>query len=304
MAKMKRKINPDPEPREEIDKEEYAENEVLESGEISEHDIPMTDLGLKDWFLKNNFENTEYRVSLYRFLNPAFGEKKSLIYQWSDELPTEHEIGLKYGSGRYCLYVCLTDKTGRRRIYNSKLRISDEYDKIKNGVSSEIGTAGSSGNINSMDSAFQMVAKVVALIAPLMHSNNNDSTARISDVMLDSYKNMNEVLKQNTIDNTQFMNDLQRKVNFMPEVVETENEVSGLTGFINSIAPLIEKFLPMISDRQNVTSRAAVGVLKTMPQYAEVVKDKAKLKALINFVSKKHGQETCNKVLKNLGIKV
>lgn len=286
--------------------------EVMESGELSESELPISDLGLKDWFLKNRYEDTDYKVSLYRYVNPQFGERKSLVYQWTEELPSEHDIGLKYGSGRYELFVCLTDRKGKRRIYHSKFRISEEYDKLRSETAPSMlqHSNGSNGNGGAagLDSAFNMMAKVIALITPIMqannasHSGNGFDPSKISEMMIESYKGMNEVLKRNTLDNTQFLNDIQRRVSDMDGIVESETEVQGLTGFINSIAPLIEKFLPIFTGKSNLQTRAAMGVIKQMPAYNEVVRDKAKLNALIGFVTKKHGPEVTEKILKKLGL--
>lgn len=296
---------------------EYSDNrgpdepsEIMESGEISESELAISDLGLKDWFLKNRFEDTDYKVSLYRYLNPQFGERKSLVYQWTEELPSEHEIGLKYGSGRYELFVCLTDRRGKRRIYHSKFRISEEYDKLRGEPvpAASMVLHGNGGNgAAGLDSAFNMMAKVIALITPIMqannsHNNNTFEPSKISEMMIESYKGMNEVLKRNTLDNTQFLNDIQRRVSDMDGIVESDSEVTGLTGFINSIAPLIEKFLPIFTGKSNMQTRAAMGVLKQMPAYNEVVNDKKKLNALIGFVTKKHGPEVTEKILKKLGL--
>jgi hypothetical protein len=270
----------------------------INGGELSSGSpgIPHYDLGLRDWFLKNQLEDKSYKVSLYRFINPQFGDRKALVNQYEDLMPSEHEIGLQFGSGRYCVFVTMTDSNGKRRIYNSKFRISEDYDKRKNvpTVNDTMGTG--------FDSAFNLIAKVLTLFQPILAQNNNNNGSNIRDLLLENYKSTNDILKRSALDNTQFYNDMQRKNMEIPEVFETTEETTGLTGFISQVVPLIEKFLPIIMGKSNTETKAALSLIRTLPAFGEVTKDKAKLNFLIKFIDKNHGADITDRVLKKLGI--
>ena len=277
--------------------------DVIESGEVTDNDpeLHQYDLGLRDWFLKNQLENQEFKVSLYRYINPSFGDRKSLVFQWEGTMPSEHEIGITYGSGRYSVFVTLTDKTGKRRIYNSKFRISEEYDKLKNGVIPQAQQANSTANF---DATFNLIAKVITLFQPLLVTTkgNGDNKELMKDILMDNYKATNEILKRSAIDNTQFYNDIQRRAIDLPEVVEDEEESTGISQLIQQIAPLIERFLPVITGKADVKQKAAIGLIRELPEYTGIIKDRKKTKALITFIDKQHGQEVTDRLLKKLGL--
>jgi len=270
----------------------------INGGELSSGSpgIPHYDLGLRDWFLKNQLEDKSYKVSLYRFINPQFGDRKALVNQYEDLMPSEHEIGLQFGSGRYCVFVTMTDSNGKRRIYNSKFRISDDYDRRKNTpVNDSMG--------NGFDSAFNLIAKVLTLFQPILQNNNgNNNGSNIRDLLLENYKSTNDILKRSALDNTQFYNDMQRKNMEIPEVFETTEETTGLTGFISQVVPLVEKFLPIIMGKSNTETKAALSLIRTLPAFSDVTKDKSKLNFLIKFIDKNHGVDITDRVLKKLGI--
>jgi 3-methyladenine DNA glycosylase Tag len=109
----------------------------------------------------------------------------------------------------------------------------------------------------------------------------------------------NEALKQSVIDNTQFYNDMQRKIGSLSETVESESEVNTGNTFLNYVMPLLDKFLPLIIGGKK-TSNETINNFKHIPQVDAILKDKDKLKILLDNIKKTKGLATYNRVVRAL----
>lgn len=277
---------------------------------IEAEDLPRNiDSALKDFLNRNKLLDREYKVSLYKYAHPNQGMKKELQYQYFDECPTEHDIGLTFGSGRYIIILGVHDKVGKWRTASSKFNIAAHYDKMKEekdkGAVPHFPTAvfqgqGGGGNMNA---GLGMVKEVIAMLLPLIMNKQNQANANPFEMMGDSYKSMSKVLTQSMLDSTQMINDAVRKNLDLTETYEDEEENTGIMGVVNTLSPILEKLVPYIVGGDQKEAKTGIDAIKSNPLYNIVIKDKKALKELVKFVKEKHGKKVLKEVLTKLNIK-
>lgn len=304
-------INRDDDPARLIDQgidsshDQDPDDEDIEASEyeFTEVDPESISIGyendVKDWLLKNQLLDNEYVFRVYKYLNNVSGQRKEFIGEWSDYVPGEHEIGMEFGSGRYIGLLNITDNRGKRRCTSCKFRIHKHYDSLRSQSSmnnffpsrSMVGHAG-----GGIDGSLETVGKIIQMILPVVQAKP-ESQGNYGELMNENYRMMNSIMKRSVFDNMQMLNDLQRKNAGLSEVVESEEEATGAMGVINQIMPMVERFLPLIVGKSMPQARATVDFVKTLPEYNQMVKNKAMLKAFCAFVDSKHGRSETDKIL-------
>ena len=284
------------------DQEEHLEFDFIEPEEIPRN----IDNSLKDFLSRNKLLEREYKVSLYKYEHPKMGQKKALQFQYFDETPTEHDVGLTYGSGRYLIIVGLNDESGKYRTASCKFNIAEHYDQLKAerekaGIPT-VQTTGiyhghGGGGAASISAGLNTVKEVIAMIVPLLNQKQQSNNNPI-EFLGESYQSINRVLMQSMMDNTQMVNDALRKQLDLTETFEGEDETTGIMGVINTLSPILEKMIPYI-----LGGGKDIAAIKNNPLYGTVIKDKKTLKALADYIEKNHGKDSLNKVLAALKIK-
>ena len=265
------------------------------------------DNDIKDWLMRNKLLDNEHHVSVYKYLNPHTGDRKELVNQYTDYLPSEHEIGISYGSGRYIVLLNITDNKGERRIASAKFRLHASYDdmRYKGQVGQLTGSifGGNGGRMagGSMNESLELIGKIMALLLPAIKPT--DSPVNYSEMMMENYKVFNSMLKRSMLDSMQLATDLTRERLNLAETVESEGEATGIGGVLQTIAPMIEQIIPMITCRSNAKSKATIQAVKQLPQYKQIVQSKKAMNELIDFIDKKHGKEIADKIITKFGVK-
>lgn len=277
---------------------------------IEAEDLPRNiDSALKDFLNRNKLLDREYKVSLYKYAHPNQGLKKELQYQYFDECPTEHDIGLTFGSGRYIIILGVHDKVGKWRTASSKFNIAVHYDKMKEekdkGALPHFPTPvfqgqGGGGNMNA---GLGMVKEVIGMLLPLIAYNQKQANTDPFEMMGDSYKSMSKVLTQSLLDNTQMINDAVRKNLDLSETYEDGEETTGLMGVVNTLSPILEKLVPYIIGGDQKATKSGIDAIKNNPLYKVVIQDKKALKKLYKFIKEKHGAKVLGEVVSKLNIK-
>lgn len=62
------------------------------------------DADLLEWAEAENIEDTALKVSLYRVAKNGMRER---CWEWTDEIPNAHEVGLRFGGGRFMVHARL-----------------------------------------------------------------------------------------------------------------------------------------------------------------------------------------------------
>lgn len=285
---------------------EFQHTEGLTSQELPK----TTDRYLKAYLQRYELQDVGYFCTLRQFDKALKGKRASTIDQWQDYMLTEHEIGIKYGAGRYHLIINSTDKDGVDRIGGIKFTLHDVYDarKMENDMkllpaqgTSPVLMKGDDG----INSAFALIEKIFQMMLPIIAINKqgNNSSGDVSHLMAGQYKVMNDIMKQNMLDNAQLYNDLNRDKMNMPETVETGEELQGLAGLFQGIQPLIENLLPLILGKSAPAAQATVQTVKAMPVFKELTRSKRNIAELIGILDQNYGQEQTSQLLNKFKIK-
>lgn len=303
---------------EEPEREEEEQEQPETDYEFREVDPSEIKLGyendVKDWLSTNKLLDREYRFKVYKYSNPNHGERKELVGDWTDYVPSEHEIGQQFGGGKYIGILHLTDDKGNRRVTSAKFRIHESYDQIAqnakinqyfppSGYNTFLKGSPQSQpqNGGSLNEALETIGKMMAIILPAIQSR--PATGDYSEIMMENYKMINSMMKRSILDNMQLATDLNRRNAGLSEVAEDEDEVTGAMGIINQIAPLLEKFLPYITGGHTAQAKAAITAVQALPEYQRVIKSKAILKGLCEFIDTKHGAEVTDTILARFKVK-
>lgn len=71
--------------------------------EGDERDIETSwDDEIQEWEESERFENTTLKISVYR--QPLRGGEREKVWEFTDEIVSTHEIGMRFGGGRYSTY--------------------------------------------------------------------------------------------------------------------------------------------------------------------------------------------------------
>jgi len=275
---------------------------------VKPEELPKTiDDNLRGFLQRENLLDNEYTVTLYKFDNEIAGSRKrSMLFQWGDDFPGEHEIGLRYGGGRYLVILNITDKEGKHRIASCKFRLASHYDDFKKerekgGINPlMLGQFPPVGKEN-LQGSLLIIKEVIEILKPLINKPSDGGTP--IEYMAETYKAINKTLVQSMLDNTQLINDIQRKSLDLGEVYEDEEETTGIMGVINTLSPILEKAIPVILGSNKSASMDTVKLVKNLPIYKELIKNKKQLNVFTKFVEEKHGKKIADNLLRKFNVR-
>jgi len=301
-----------------MSKSDVPENEII-FDEIDKDIIDNdTDGKLNDWLQSNDISLNEIQVTIYRWDNAETGADKTQVDFIRGDLPDKHTIGLKHGAGKYTVII-VKPKTGaddKRKITSRTFKLGDHYntlmqeEKLKNNPYGNLPgyppgmfpPVNNQQNNNSMDmikvmslmmqNTFNMLTPILAAaVAPRENGNGkNDITA---------YSMIDKILQNNAKNNIEFYGELQKKI------VDNDLELQQAEkpGIIEQLLPVIDKFIPMFSQKQVPPgAEETLKAIKASEQYKEITDNRETVTALINHLDKKHGKAKVSKVLKKLNI--
>lgn len=313
IRKTARSAKQQPQTQNDLGIEPENETEDLDLDLISEDDpqfkgIPRSaDIQVRSWLERKNFLEQSFECLLY-YVNPNNTNDREYLDRYTDHIPSEHEIGIKHGAGKYLVVIQVVDKTGKRFGTTSTVKINKRYDVLRDqALIAPVpqmpvpgGMYGMNQGNSGMEQALTIMQSMVAMLIPLIRPHEPDQN--VSQMMADSFKTMNQLMKTTTLDNMQFLNDVVRRNADLPETVESEGESTGFMNILNTLLPMIESVLPAIQSR-GAASQAAVSQIKNMPGYNQVIKDARVIKGLVDFITNKHGENVAVEVCKKFGIK-
>lgn len=288
---------------------QYDIEEILDEDMDTEGDLYRTaDVQLQSYLTKQKLLDSSFVISIYRYDNPHT-QQKSFCGKFVDMIPSEHEIGLEYGSGKFLTVLQAVNGRGKRKGTTSTFKIDKRYDRLKeekeqktiNAAPNQQPVVYAGNPIDNTDQMLKLMQTMISMLIPLIRPTQQPQS--MGEVMSDNFKSMNDVMKNVYMDNAQFYNDVIRDKSNLPEVVEGESEASGFMGILSQITPLIEALLPKITSRGQ-QSVDAVNQIKSMPGYNQVMKDARVIKGLVNFIEEKHGVDTAAKVAKKFNLKI
>lgn len=264
---------------------------------------------INDFIRRNELLEVTTVYYLYKFDNVQSGQQKAFISKYTEnDAPDEDQIGKEFGSGRYLVVMaispCEKAPEGLMRAY--QIRIHPHYDTLRSKQLPTVPPAAQPTIIqapaNNMGDTIDMITKLIAAISPLLAPKQQGPD--MSTLLFKTFENTSEVLKKNMLENVKVNSDLQRKImsieNGEKEEVQTDTEEEQ--GLLETLKPLLIEWLPkLIGD--NPQAKAVQQIVKTTPQFKQVVNNKREFKTLLAFLDQQQGKETTDKILTNLKLK-
>jgi hypothetical protein len=294
--------------KDEIPAETTIENEGTELQNEEFESLSYVDQ-INDFISRNNLLEIEAVYYLYKYDGNS-GNAKSFIHKYSEiDPPDEDTIGRTFGSGRYLVILaipkCEKAPKGYMRAYN--IKIHSYYDTLK---APQAPTAPAAPTIiqqsSGFNEAFEMIAKIVTIIAPLLQkSQQAPLMPDMSQMLFKTYEATNEVLKKSMTENVKNLGEMQRKILSLENGemnTETEIDEAEETSLIETLKPLLIEWLPKLIGN-SPESKVVQQVVKATPQFKRIISNKAEFKTLVSYLDQQQGKEITDKVLTSLKLK-
>lgn len=270
------------------------ESEVVAEGSVSNE--------LKNWIEDSIELGQGYKATLYKFMNPK-GHKKTIVFQYEDYIPAEHEVGMEYGSGRYELFASGYDSNGNLTGARRRFELHVNYDRIMQENSNNNPGVYPQNQINQQQSdPLAMMQSVMGMFLPLIQTMQSNQPAQpdISALMTNHYENMGSVMKKNAIDQSNMFAEIAR---LSGGITPDEEERHPVHDILETVLPLIDRFLPKLAEK-GAKSTALATTVKMMPEFDEVKGDPEAMRILYEEAVEKHGIVKAKAAMKKLGVKL
>lgn len=307
-------------------KGQNAENDQPDEEEIisqsSSEPKSQVDQIIEEWQEEARQLNIATYATLYKFDSPTTGESNQFAgYYTNEQIPNRHEIGLKFGSGKYKINLKHPKgKNEKEKGTSITFRIHKIYDDYKAAheeeqrqtAAKQITAAASTGT-----DSFLMVERILGLILPVMTAARQQQQPAPAPrqespaELLNSYAIMQKILRTNLMDTAQTFKEYNNKFlqiteqtagsiddNETEDGEEPEKQEAGL---LEKIIKIIEPFFGLIAQKSAAGQLAAQG-LKAAPQFAEILQDKRLCAMIINHFDQTKGRQLSDIALKNIGI--
>lgn len=271
----------------------------------------------KNFLTRNSIVQEQAVVYIYKHAMGGGRAGMELCTQVNGEMPDEHNIGLQFGSGKYRVVIQAYDADGRSYSTSKTFQLHKRYDALMNQSSTNpamaamqslvplVSSGQNNNNNNGMGNMREMLVMMqsfMQILQPLIGGGRQQEPEYVGKMFAENFKMMNESMRTVYSDTSQFLNEKLRDSTGMGEVVETESEVTGVMGVINTVIPLVEKFLPAILDNKP-GGKLTVETIKALPQFQKMSKDRDVINKLIGHIYKKHGEDAARLACKKFGIR-
>jgi len=263
---------------------------------------------VNDFIGRNNLLETEAVYYLYKYDGNS-GNSKSFIHKYSEQDPPDEDtIGRTFGSGRYLVMLaiprCEKAPKGYMRAYNIKIHAHYDTLRIQQAPAAPAAPTIIQQSGGGFNEAFEMIAKIVAIITPLLQKSQQQQGPDMSAMLFKTYETTSEVLKRSMMENIKNQGELQRKMMALENGdTEVENDTEDEeTSLIDTIKPLLLEWLPkLIGDSPQ--SKVVQQVVKNTPQFKQIINNKKEFKTLVTYLDQQQGKEITDKVLGSLKLK-
>jgi len=252
-------------------------------------EIPLDD-ELDEFIDVARASNREISAYLYRVDTAGYSAKKKslLLNIYSGDIPDQICIARQYGGGTYKLIAVIpATKTAKREIKAAIFHIDPSFNAI--GQPGPAPAASTAANMaGQLQPLMALMGEFVKMFAPMMKpADPLVSAATISNIIAESAKQ-----------NMRIVGELQKRI-INQDAGDTgpAEDPGGGDNWLKTIMPYVEKFLPMLLDKKN---GAAVDIIKSSPQYAEIMQDQAKIDAVEDLLIKELGEQKAGAVMDTL----
>ena len=265
------------------------------------------------------------RVQVFKFDHDKSGQDNMCVGYFSGEdVPNKHQIGLKFGAGRYRVQGVIPkgkNKSNNREDFTTTFRLHPVYDEYhrdfeRQRINKAIAPAGAAPGItpaaNSPTESIVLMKEMFAMILPLMRANQTAAAAAAQQTkespaeLFNTYAIMQKLLKANLFDTAETYREFNRRYQTGPgediqdaEAGVTDEKEGG--SLLEKIIAMIEPFFGLIASKSPTAAIAAQG-LKAAPQFVEILNDPQLCRMIVSHFDRTKGREKSDIALKNIGI--
>jgi len=262
----------------------------------------------QNFLTRNNLLSEQTTVYVYKYTTDH-GIGMELCTQSVGEMPEEHSLGLQFGGGRYKAVIQAVDNNGKRSSTSKTFRLHKRYDSLMQSTTNSnlppallAGTGSASGGTSNVREMLLLMQSFMQILSPLLNKKEQSQPEYMAEMFANNFKLMNQSMRDVYADTSQFLNEKLRSQQNLPETMESESEVTGVMGVVNSIIPLLEKFLPTIL-APGAGSKLTVETIKALPEFKKLSKDRNMIKQIIGHIYNKHGENAAKEACKKFKIR-
>ncbi len=263
-----------------------------------------------DWIATAGYDDEDRECILYRLE----GKRKVFCWKWHYDIPDMHEIGIKFGSGAYKLYILFPNRPKGKNLRTYRLHIDAEYDKAKEAAEQKsllpMQGDGGNGGMGTLNMTLAVMKELMKMFQPLISNNGNSGNVGpvvpdISSMMLKQYETFGEVMNQQLMKNYKFSTEM------MDNMAKNNGyEDDGGNEVDNTVLDLVEKFLPTLKEflpillGRGKASQLAVSAVKKNKDFKKIVSDRQKLALVVDALEKDKdvGPDKIANLFKKFGI--
>lgn len=294
----------------ELKPEEKKPDEIPDSVvEFSADDMPFTPSYVQkmyEFFQRENIDQNEPTYYLYKYENEA-SKRRKIVDRYQDVVPPdEHDIGMKFGSGKYILVLIISPNemfpkgTSRGfqffvdKVYDERVKASTPAAPP---VQQQLPVIQYPPNQTNLLDTISMIEKIVGMVSPLLMQKT--STSGIDTAMRENYKVMGEIMKETMMENFKMISGFQN--NQLKQIEQEQNTEPEAPPIIQQFLPIIMEWLPKLMGN-DIQAKLTGNIVKSIPQIKDIVNDSQQLDAIVNYLVETQGVESTQQILQNLGI--
>jgi hypothetical protein len=155
-----------------------------------------------------------------------------------------------------------------------------------------------------VDASLALIERVFAMLAPILTAAMRPPAAPGAE-MVQSYQALNQILRNQTMENVALLNDMTRKNTGLAEYGEEEEEEGPPAPAKPSMLETLTPFIAQIAEKilgGGPQGAAAAAMVKTVPGFKKVMNNPQDVKQIISYLDKTYGPEKTSLMLKKLRI--
>lgn len=290
-------------------KSKAAEDEDEEDDPLNGY-MPWED-DLRQWEYEEKQAEESSRFTLFR--RHASNKTNERVFEWFDEVPTGHEIGLRFGGGHYMAYLNLPrGKDKKPRFRCRRFILADTYTLEKKKRDAAEAAAMSTHQVagGMMGNPLEMVATIInQIVIPLMAARPQTAADPFA-----AHKGFSEAMIQITEasarSSIQLTRELQKELTLMKPAQEAEDKATedDFKGFLKDI---LKEYGPTIIEAGALKMKSIASAIKKDEVFQALNQDQnlfARVLGLLNKdpdIDQAVAQKVLGKLSKmNIGIKV
>ncbi len=281
---------------------------IVDTEETTKASIPVSIFDdFSEWLQTTEAADDDFYCTVYQVKGNS---TKNRVYleKYDGCIPEPDEIGNKYGTGKFKLYMKFYNHPKLVKSYTINLHPRFGSGNWQNpNTQNQLPQAQTQPNLQQLQPAqdpMQMMATMSGIFTSMMgamaqlqgNQNNQQSPFDVTNMMDGIMNTMGKVIQRSASDQLQLVNDITRERANLPEVVETAEE----TSFINQILPVIQSLLPSFLGKPKQEIKPTIDMIKGLPQYQTLMKNNRLLVSLVGHLRETQGEDKTAEIIQTL----